>query len=109
MKDAAGSASLNPFAITVTQPPPATGSATVTWSAPTENTDGTPLTNLSGYQLYYGNSPGNLTQSVTINNPGVLTYVLTGLASGTWYFAVQANTSAGGSSVLSNSASFAVP
>jgi hypothetical protein len=109
VSDAAGSASLPQFSITVTQPPATTGSATVIWSAPTQNTDGTGLTNLSGYQIYYGTSAGNLTQSVKITNPGVLTYLLTGLASGTWYFAVQADTSAGGTSALSNPASFSVP
>src|SRR5580698_8272340 len=49
-------ASIGPFAIAVNAPPagPATGSATLSWTVPTENTNGTPLTNLAGYHIYYG-------------------------------------------------------
>jgi hypothetical protein len=31
-----------------------TGTATLSWSAPTTNTDGTPVTTLIGYHIYYG-------------------------------------------------------
>ena len=31
--------------------------ATLTWTAPTENSDGTPLTDLQGYYIYAGDSP----------------------------------------------------
>jgi hypothetical protein len=78
------------------------GSATLSWEAPTTNTDGTPLTNLAGYCIYYGSDPANLDQSVQINSVGVQTYVLDNLASGTWYFAIMAVTSTGNESVLSN-------
>jgi ABC-type glycerol-3-phosphate transport system substrate-binding protein len=36
-----------------------TNSATLTWDAPTTNVDGTPLTDLAGYKVYYGTSLGN--------------------------------------------------
>jgi len=68
---------------------------TLSWAAPTENTDGSALTNLSGYNIYYGTSASNLTQKVTINTVGMLTYVITNLSSGTWYFEVIAVNSTG--------------
>jgi hypothetical protein len=62
---------------------------------PTENSDGSALTNLAGYTVYYGTSPASLTQSVKISNPGLSAYTVTDLQSGTWYFAVTAYTSTG--------------
>jgi hypothetical protein len=74
----------------VTPPPvtPVNGVATLDWQPPTENSDGSALTNLAGYTVYYGNSPDNLAKSVKVNNPGLTAYSVTGLTSGTWYFAV---------------------
>ena len=64
------------------------GVATLDWTPPTENSDGTILTNLAGYTVYYGTSPNDLSQSVKVSNPGLASYTVTDLASGTWYFAV---------------------
>ncbi len=64
------------------------GVATLDWMPPTENSDGSVLTNLAGYTVYYGSSPNDLSQSVKVSNPGLATYAVTGLSSGTWYFAV---------------------
>jgi hypothetical protein len=72
-----------------------TGTATLDWTPPTQNSDGSALTNLAGYTVYYGTAPDKLTESVKVSNPGVATYVLSNLASGTWYFAVTAYSSAG--------------
>ncbi|HEY2400362.1 MAG TPA: fibronectin type III domain-containing protein [Steroidobacteraceae bacterium] len=66
------------------------GVATLDWLPPTENSDGSALTNLAGYTVYYGTSPDNLAQSVKVSNPGLTAYAVTGLSSGTWYFAVTA-------------------
>jgi hypothetical protein len=73
-----------------TTPPVTTvnGVATLDWMPPTENSDGSVLTNLAGYTVYYGTSPDNLSQSVKVTNPGLTAYAVTGLSSGTWYFAV---------------------
>ncbi len=73
-----------------TTPPVKTvnGVATLDWLPPTENSDGSVLTNLAGYTVYYGTSPDNLSQSVKVTNPGLTAYAVTGLTSGTWYFAV---------------------
>jgi hypothetical protein len=62
---------------------------------PTENNDGSVLTDLAGYTVYYGTSPSSLTQSVKITNPGLTAYTLTELPSGTWYFAVTSYSSTG--------------
>jgi hypothetical protein len=78
---------------------------TLSWTPPTQNVDGTSLTNLAGYRIVYGPSAANLTQLIEISQPGVSTYVVENLTAGTWYFAVKAYTSAGAESVNSNVAS----
>lgn len=71
--------------------PPTTvssGTATLAWAAPSTNVDGTPLTNLAGYKVYYGTTPG-IYSSIDV---GYLTSCeLGGLTKGqTYYFAVTA-------------------
>ena len=85
------------------------GSATLSWTAPTERVDNTPLTDLAGYRIHYGQEPGNHSNQVTINNPGIATYVVDNLSSGTWYFAVSALDSAGRISEFSNEGRRDVP
>jgi hypothetical protein len=79
-----------------------TGSATLSWQAPTTDTNGQPLTNLTGYVIYYGGSQTDLSQTITLNTVGMQTYVIDNLASGTWYFAIKAVTSTGAESALSD-------
>jgi hypothetical protein len=86
-----------------------TGSATLSWMPPTQNTDGTPLTNLAGYRVYWGPAVGNYTSSVTLNTAGLTSYVVSNLAPGTYYFAVSALNSGGLESALSNSALKTIP
>jgi hypothetical protein len=102
VSDGAASASLAPFNIAVQAV--ATGSATLSWLPPTTNTDGTPLTNLAGYRIYWGTAPGNYSSSTTVMNPGLTTYVVGNLTPNTYYFAVTAVSSAGAESVFSNAA-----
>ena len=81
-------------------PGPTTSSATLNWAAPTTNTNGSALTNLGGYKIYYGTSSNQLTSTVTINNPGQLIYVIEGLRIGTtYYFTIAAVTTGGVESV----------
>ena len=102
------SASLAAFTITVaaaavTNPtPPTQGSATLAWAAPVQNTDGTAITNLSGYVITYGSSPSSMTQTVTVSDPTATSYTIQSLVAGTWYFAVSAVESGGVSSALSS-------
>lgn len=76
------------------------GDATLSWNAPAVNTDGSALTNLSGYKVYYGTAPGNYSQ--TIDAGKVTTYKVPNLPNGTYYFAVTAYNSAGTESAYSN-------
>jgi hypothetical protein len=92
VSDGTTSVSLPAFQIMVTQN--ANGSATLSWVAPTENTNGTPLMNLAGYRIYYGTSATALTHTVQIANPGIVTYVVSNLSPGTWYFSIGDYTSA---------------
>ena len=102
VSDGAKSASLGAFAIAVTAAPTTTGSVTLNWTPPTQNTDGTSLTNLAGYRIYAGTSASNLTQAAEIANPGVTSYLVENLTSGTWYFSVHVYNADGSESSPSN-------
>jgi trimeric autotransporter adhesin len=108
VSDGLASAALPAFSITVAaaQPPP--GNANLNWAAPTLNTDGTPLTDLSGYTISYGTSPTALTQSVNITDPTATSYTVSGLAAGTWYFEIAANASDGTQSAPTSVASVTI-
>lgn len=66
------------------------GEAELTWTAPTQNTDGTALTDLAGFKIYAGLVQGGPygDVSITINNPATTTFTVPGLAEGTTYFFV---------------------
>jgi hypothetical protein len=93
---------LTAFTITVNESAPDFSSVVLTWIPPTENEDGTTLTNLSAYRIYYGTSPDNLTDSIRINNPGTSSFVLDNLQPITYYFAASAVNSDGIESERSN-------
>jgi hypothetical protein len=104
VSDGTKSAALPVFSISVTasaSTTPSSGTATLTWVPPTLNSDGSTLTDLAGYQIDYGTSASSLNNTITVANPGTSSYTINNLASGTWYFAVQAYTSAGAQSALS--------
>jgi hypothetical protein len=110
VSDGKATASLASFSITVTSGGgTTTGSATLNWTPPTRNTDGSTLTNLAGYRISYGRSAGSLSTTIQISNPGIASYVVENLSSGTWYFAVKSYTSGGSESPLSNVASKTIP
>jgi len=70
--------------------------------------DGSALTNLAGYDIHYGTTSGNYTQSVSVSNAGLATYVVTNLTPGTYYFTVAAVNSDGTESPLSSEVSATV-
>jgi hypothetical protein len=103
--DGTSSASLSAFTITVAAaptPPQTSGTATLSWAAPTQNTNGSSITDLSGYVISYGNSPSALTQTVTVSNASATSYTIQNLVAGTWYFAISAVETGGSTSTLSS-------
>jgi Putative Ig domain len=99
VSDGAATSALPTFGISVTQS--SIGSATLSWIPPTTNTNGTPLTNLAGYRIYYGTNSSSLNQSVHIANPGIASYAIDNLSPATWYFSVVSYNSANIESTLS--------
>lgn len=96
------SASLATFTIAVSPAAVQTGTAVLTWTPPTQNTDGSTLSDLGGYFIYYGSSPNALTNRIQISNSGLTAYTVTGLPTGTTYFAISAYAASGVESALSN-------
>lgn len=77
-----------------------TSNVTLAWDAPTTNADGTPLTDLKGYKLYYGPESGNYTQSIDVGN--VTEYKVVSLPDGPYYFVVTAYDTGGNEGDYSN-------
>lgn len=72
------------------------GSVTLTWQPPTQNADGSPLTDLSGYNLYVGTESNTYNyMEIRLDNPGLTAYVVDNLEPGTYYFAATAFNSTG--------------
>lgn len=107
VSDGEDSASLGPFDISVESV--ALGSATLSWMPPTENDDGSPLTDLAGYKISWSTSSGSVSNSVTLNNPGLTTYVIDNLTPGTYEFVSKAFNAAGIESNPSNVATEVIP
>jgi hypothetical protein len=99
---------LPPFSITVkaatTTTAPA-GTAKVIWIPPSENTNGTALTDLAGYRIHYGTSTSNLNAVVQVASASLTSYTIPNLAAATWYFAISAYTTTGMESALSKTVS----
>jgi hypothetical protein len=75
-----------------------TSSAALSWSAPTQNEDGSPLTDLAGYRIHYGTSASNLSKRVEVGNPATTSTVVRNLTLGTWFFSISAYTLSGAES-----------
>ncbi|MFT6985268.1 MAG: hypothetical protein ACJAT7_001076, partial [Psychromonas sp.] len=71
-------------------------SVTLSWSSPLYNTDGSELTNLAGYRIYYGQSATQLDMLISVNDPELSAYNIDNLVSGTnYFFSITAFNSAG--------------
>jgi hypothetical protein len=88
VSDGTHTATLPAFTITVKAA--STGTATLSWTIPTTRTDGTPLTNLAGFKIYYGTTPGVYPTTIVVANATISTYTVTNLTSGTYYFVATA-------------------
>jgi len=102
VSDGSASAAVS-FGITVNQV--SLGTATVTWSPPTQNVDGTAIQALAGYRIMYGTTQGKLTQTIEVKNAGLTSLMVENLSAATYYFAVKAFTADGAESDPSNVAS----
>jgi hypothetical protein len=103
VSDGRASATLGPFSISINQT--GSGTALLSWTPPVQNTDGTPLVDLRGYQILYGRSSTELNQSISVDNPSLSSYLVENLTSGTWYFSVAAVNASGAASNPSGVAS----
>lgn len=70
---------------------PAPRTITVAWDPPSENEDGSPLTDLAGHRLYYGTtSPLTAGNSISVDVGTETSHTIVGLAPGTYFVAVSA-------------------
>jgi fibronectin type 3 domain-containing protein len=70
------------------------GTATLAWTAPETNTDGSLLTDLAGFKVHYGTTSGYHPQTIDVG--AVTTYQVANLSAGaTYYFVVTAYNQAG--------------
>lgn len=106
VSDGVNVSALPPFSISVQEAK--IGSAELSWEPPTNNDDGTPLSDLSGYVIRYGRNAGALDQSIRINNAGATMYVVESLVEGTWYFSLSAVNRAGEESMPTGYVSLAI-
>ncbi len=86
-----------------------TGSATLSWIAPTENEDDSPLTDLAGYVIHCWTQAGQHLNTIYVNDPGATSYAVENLSPGTYHCAVAAINADGVESALSNMLSKTVP
>lgn len=97
---------------------PGDTTATLTWVAPTQNTDGTALAKcasqtvtgpcLRSFTVHRGASATALSDARNVDDRNATTYAWTGLTAGTHFFAVKAVNGDGVSSDISNVASKAI-
>lgn len=86
-------AALARFTIAVEQT--GTSSFTLSWMAPTQNEDGSALTDLAGYRIYYGTTTVNYSEEISLTSPGATTYVIENLVPGK-YFLVMTSVNSDG-------------
>ncbi len=100
--DGSSTSTLPAFSIEVTQV--ALGSMSLSWTAPSENSDGTALTDLAGYNLYYGKSENNYSNRIHIDNPSITTFLVENLLPDTYYIVATSFNEIGIESAFSNMA-----
>lgn len=84
------------------------GEAILSWTPPTTNADGTTLTDLTGYKVYYGTSTGTYNSILDVGNAST-TSVINLTEKVTYYFTVTAYNSVGNESSYSNEVYKTIP
>ena len=81
-----------------------TGSATLAWTAPSARTDGEPIAmaEIAAYTIYYGETVGEYSDSVTIDDAYSNSATISDLPVGTYYFVMTVSDVAGRESPYSN-------
>ena len=79
-------------------------SVRLSWTPPSLNTDGSPLTDLAEFRVFYGQVSGRYDYSLRTGSPTITGMEIEGLTPGTWYFAVKAVSSRGVESDFSREA-----
>lgn len=71
-------------------------SVTISWLAPDTNANGSALTDLAGYRIFYGTNAAALRTQIDVPSIGLTDYVIDGLdPNTTYYFAMRTYNSAG--------------
>jgi len=66
------------------------GSIRLGWDAPQVRADGSPLTDLAGYRIYYGTASGSYSQVISINGASTTSYTIENLPAGSYYLVLKA-------------------
>jgi len=101
VSDGIATRSLPAFSIKVVQATSSSSPVTLSWVPPTQNVDGTQLSNLAGYRIHYGQVSGQYDYSVSVGSPSITSATIENLAPARWYFAVTAYNTTGAESALS--------
>ena len=104
VSDGINTTKLPKFSVSVTAAAVTTRAMTLSWLPPTQNTDGTALTTLSGYRIMYGTAPGQYTTSIDVNTAGVTSFMVENLQPGKYFIVIAAKNAAGAQSAFSNEA-----
>lgn len=75
-------------------PPRGDGTALISWTPPTLNTDGSALTDLAGYRIRYGTSSGSYSVTITLGTE-LTSYMVENLGVSDWFFVMTAFNSSG--------------
>lgn len=107
VSDGQASAQLAPFSITVNSTQTANRDVTLRWVAPTTRSDGSPisLSQIAGFRIHYGTTPGNYTGQINVNDGSTTTYTIRNLVPATYYFAVTTIDADGRESTYSSTVS----
>jgi Putative Ig domain len=111
VSDGQNSATLTAFSINVEANNPMTGSAALSWVAPTSKTDGSPLSlsEIAGYRIYHGTISDNLTLLHDLSDGSATNYTVDALEPATHYFAITTYDYSGNESGYSGIASKTIP
>lgn len=84
--------------------------AKLSWAAPAEREDNSSilLSEIAGYQVFYGTAQGQYNNSVTINDATATSYTLTNLPTGTYYLVMTTLDTEGRESQFSHEVVIAV-